>query len=126
MFGTTPSNPFGCQVSPQLPIFIFGSDVTWIRSKTTELNAVIRSGVRNARALGIKAHYVDVARPFGEHGLCDTRGAWINPLLLTPPDPADPSSVPSISSASFHPTARGQRVYARAIGAEASWRPWKR
>jgi lysophospholipase L1-like esterase len=125
LFGTKPSNDFGCQVSRKLPIFILGTDVTWIRSKTTELNAAIKSGVETASGLGIKAHYVDVAKPFGGHGLCDAHHSWIKPLLLTLPDPADPSSVPSISSASFHPTGRGQRVWARAIAAEASWRPWK-
>jgi hypothetical protein len=52
-------------------------------------------------------HYVNVAKKFVGHNVCDRRRPWINSVVLGPG--------PSIGSASFHPTARGQIAFAFAF-----------
>ena len=96
-----------------LPIYIKGSDARWIRHKASDLNDAIRYGVRKARHQGIDVRYVNVAKKFVGHNVCDRRQPWINSVVF--------GSGLSILPASFHPTARGQFAYAFAF-AEAGWR----
>jgi hypothetical protein len=107
LLGTKATNALGCQVAEALPIYIESADVRFIRSKATELNAAIRYGVRQARRVGVDARYVNVASRFAGHNVCDRRAPWINDLRLTQSLQLDP--------ASFHPTNRGQRAYAKAF-----------
>ena len=106
LFGTKTTNKYGCQVG-LLPIYIKGSDARWIRHKASDLNDAIRYGVRKTRHHGIDVHYVNVAKKFVGHNVCDRRRPWINSVVFGPG--------PSISPASFHPTARGQFAYAFAF-----------
>ena len=48
-----------------------------------------------------------MAKKFVGHNVCDRRRPWINSVVFGPG--------PSISPASFHPTARGQFAYAFAF-----------
>jgi hypothetical protein len=113
IFGSEIDNPFGCQVSSQAPLFVTTPDAAWIRSKAVELNAAIRSAVISARRAGADVHFVNVARTFRGHHLCDTGAPWLNGVVLTSLNP------PEYSVATFHPTARGQRAYARSAVAKA-------
>lgn len=113
IFGTTMNSPLGCQVSDQAPLFVAGSDAAWIRSKAKQLNKGIASAVANARRAGVNAHYVDVAKTFHGHNLCDKKSPWLNGVVLNPTNP------PSFSLASFHPTARGQHAFSHSVLAKA-------
>ena len=115
IFGTKITNPYGCQVSDQAPLFVSGSDAAWIRSKAKQLNTGIASAVANARRAGVNAHYVNVARNFRGHNLCDKKSPWLNGVVLNPTNP------PSFSLASFHPTARGQHAFSHAVLAKSWW-----
>lgn len=115
IFGTKITNPLGCQVSDQAPLFVAGSDAAWIRSKAKQLNKGIASAVTNARRAGVNAHYVDVTKTFRGHNLCDKKSPWLNGVVLNPTNP------PSFSLASFHPDARGQHAYARAVLTKPRW-----
>jgi lysophospholipase L1-like esterase len=113
LFGLSFPERRGCQVG-QLgpsPLLVTGNDVRWIRSKADALNAVIKGSAERARAHGIHASYVDVATPFTGHNVCSSGTRWVNGVLLTDTNP------PTVSPASFHPTARGQRAYADAVAA---------
>jgi lysophospholipase L1-like esterase len=109
MFGTRTTDVAGCRVSTVAPLYVAGSDAAWIRSKATELNATIRSAAAAARASGVNVRYVDVAKSFRGHNLCDFKTPWLNGVVLASTAP------PQLSAATFHPTARGQRAYARAV-----------
>jgi len=109
MFGKTTTNAAGCRVSSVAPLYVAGPDAAWIRSKATELNATIRSAAAAARAAGVDVRYVDVAKAFRGHNLCDRKTPWLNGVVLTSTAP------PQLSAATFHPTVRGQRAYARAV-----------
>jgi GDSL-like Lipase/Acylhydrolase family len=111
LFGTSYASPAGCLVGQlgQIPLYIAGSDALWIRAKTVDLNAAIQGSVAAARQFGIRAHYVDVAKKFAGHGLCDAHPSWVNGVVLAPTNPPQPGP------ASFHPTARGFRAYADAV-----------
>lgn len=98
-----------CRVSDTLPLFVADDDIAWIREQTAALNAAIRRGVARAKAAGAAVRYVDATRTFAGHGLCDRRTPWINGVVLAP------TAVPTPTSASFHPTARGQWAYAAAF-----------
>jgi lysophospholipase L1-like esterase len=113
LFGLTFPEQDGCQVGQlgNVPLLVTGDDVRWIRSKADALNAVIKRSAEQARTQGIRASYVDVATPFTGHNVCSSGTRWVNGLLLTDTNP------PTISPASFHPTARGQRAYAVAVAA---------
>lgn len=113
IFGTAIDSPYGCQVSRQAPLFVAASDATWIRSKASDLNSVIKATVRAARRAGADVHYVDVTKTFRGHELCGRRSPWLNGVVLTSADP------PQISAATFHPTAEGQRAYATSVAATA-------
>jgi len=60
-----------------------------------QLNSVISSSVAAARAGGIDATYVGVARAFDGHGVCDSRAPFISTVL--------------------HPNVLGQATYASAL-----------
>jgi lysophospholipase L1-like esterase len=112
LLGTSFSgDPAGCRVGEVggAPLYITAADVTWIRAKVDGLNAAIASSVQQARAAGVRVRTVDVTTPFASHDLCSTGERWINGLVLTPQG--------QLSSASFHPTAEGQRAYADAVAA---------
>jgi lysophospholipase L1-like esterase len=109
MFGKKTTDAAGCRVSSVAPLYVAGSDAAWIRSKATELNATIRSAATAARATGIDVRYADVAKSFRGHNLCDRKASWLNGVVLTSTAP------PQLSQATFHPTARGQRAYAKAV-----------
>lgn len=109
LFGTRPTDAYGCQVSSAAPLFVASADAGWIRDKAGELNAVIRAAAGQARAAGADVRYVDVAATFRGHDLCDSRSAWLNGVVLASTAPL------ALSAATFHPTARGQRAYARAV-----------
>ncbi len=104
----------GCRVGSVVgkPLYISRPDVEWIRSKADGLNAALRQGVDQARALGVQATYVDVASAFAGHEVCGARRDWIRGALFTT------SPAPGVDPASFHPNRRGQRAYARAVAAE--------
>lgn len=124
IFGSKITNPLGCQVNDQAPLFVTADDAAWVRSKAKQLNTGIASAVKTARRAGVNAHYVDVAGVFRGHNLCDQKptkkpkSPWLNGVVLTQVSPTDP---PSFSQASFHPTARGQQAYASAVRHRA-WR----
>ncbi len=103
----------GCQVGTvaDKPLYISRPDVEWIRSKADGLNAALRQGVDQARALGVRATYVDVANAFAGHEVCGSRRDWVNGALFT----ASPGL--GVDRASFHPNQRGHRAYARAVAA---------
>ena len=109
IFGTKVTEPLGCQVSDQAPLFVTGSDAAWVRDKARQLDTGIASAVSTARRAGVNAHYVDVARSFRGHNLCDRKSPWLNGVVLNPTNP------PTFSVASFHPTARGQQAYAASV-----------
>jgi lysophospholipase L1-like esterase len=109
MFGTRTSNAAGCRVSSVAPLYVARSDAAWIRSKATELNATIRSAAATARTRGVDVRFVDVAKSFRGHNLCDRKTPWLNGVVLASTAP------PELSPATFHPTARGQRAYAKAV-----------
>lgn len=109
MFGTRTTDVAGCRVSSAAPLYVAGSDARWIRSKATELNATIRSAAAGARSSGVDVRYVDVAKTFRGHNLCDRKTPWLNGVVLASTAP------PQLSPATFHPTARGQRAYAKAV-----------
>lgn len=85
--------------------YVHKSDVEWINRLLDDGNAVIK---RNAEA--VDATYVDLAGPFGGHGLCDTRASWINGLRFT-----RTHGVEVISKESFHPNASGQLAIGTAL-----------
>lgn len=109
IFGTKITNPLGCQVNAQAPLFVTASDAAWIRSKARQLNKGIASAVTKARHAGVNAQYVDVTGTFRGHNLCDRKSPWLNGVVLNPTNP------PSFSLASFHPTARGQHAFADSV-----------
>jgi hypothetical protein len=114
IFGSEIDDPLGCQVRGQAPLFVTEPDAAWIRSKASDLNAAIRSSATAARrAAGIDVRYIDTARSFRGHHLCDKRSPWLNGALLSSLNP------PLLADATFHPTAAGQRAYARSISAKA-------
>ncbi len=114
LFGSKSTDANGCLVSANLPIYLRSSDTQWIRAKSADLNAGIKYAVRKSRKHGIDVHYVNAAKQFVGHNLCDSSAPWINSIIL--------SGGPSlISPASFHPTFRGQ--IATSVGfAETGWR----
>ncbi|HET9649556.1 MAG TPA: SGNH/GDSL hydrolase family protein [Microlunatus sp.] len=120
LLGRELTDAAGCRVSDVAPLYISGADARWIRTKAGELNATIAGSARRARARGLDVRYVDVARVFRDHNVCDRKSPWVNGVVLTPTDPSQP---PQLSPATFHPTARGQRAYAAAVlDAVPSWR----
>ena len=112
LLGAAVDGPAGCQVGQlgQVPLFITADDAEWIAEKAADLNAAIRTGVAQARKLGIRARYVDVAAEFKGHNVCDTKAPWLNAVVL-----AETTSV-QVDPSSFHPTTRGQQAYADAFG----------
>jgi lysophospholipase L1-like esterase len=96
--------------------------LTWLNSKGTELDAVIKQSVA---ASGV-AEYVDGLNAMTdsqgvEHQACGDAPAWINPLQtiipLVPTRPgavAQPGSTPTdlVKSESFHPNAAGYQALA--------------
>lgn len=113
MFGKRIHQAAGCRVSDQAPLYVATKDAAWIRAKAAELNSAIRSAAVRARRQGVDVRYVDVASAFSKHNLCDKRSPWINGVLLTSLNP------PQLSAATFHPTARGQQAYAKAVSRRA-------
>jgi hypothetical protein len=111
LLGLTGFDAFGCRVGAlgPAPLYVASSDVHWIRAKVDGLNAAIQTGVAEARRLGVRATYVDVATPFTTHNVCGSGTPWVNGVLLTATNP------PQVSVASFHPNARGQQAYADAV-----------
>lgn len=90
-----PETSFGCW--PLLP-FAFG-DVTWLRDKEKELNAMLASSAAAGGAV-----YVDTYGPSGGHSACALPGdRWVEPVI--PLSPAAP----------VHPNARGMRGMAEAV-----------
>ena len=90
-----PETSFGCW--PLLP-FAFG-DVTWLRDKEKELNAMLAS-----TAVAGGAAYVDTYGPSGGHSACALPGhRWVEPVV--PLSPAAP----------VHPNARGMEGMAKAV-----------
>jgi len=71
------------------------ADRTAVNAIVEQLNAVIKGSADAARAGGVPVTYVNVARAFDGHGLCDTRLSFISPVL--------------------HPTFLGQATYATAL-----------
>jgi GDSL-like Lipase/Acylhydrolase family len=118
LFGTRASDAAGCRVSSAAPLYVAPTDAAWIRAKASALNAAIRSAATRARLAGVDVRYVDVARTFRGHDLCDRKSAWINGVMLASTQPLVPSS------ATFHPTARGQRGFALAVRKSADARRW--
>jgi lysophospholipase L1-like esterase len=109
VFGTRTTDAFGCRVNAALPLYVAAGDARWIRNKAADLNAAIRSAAVRARRAGIDVHYVDAARAFRGHNLCDKKSPWLNGVVLASVNP------PQLSTATFHPTARGQQAYASAV-----------
>ena len=111
LFGLTGFHRAGCQVGTlgPTPLYVSTEDVHWLRSKVDGLNAAIRTGVAQAQLKGVRATYVDVAAPFTTHNVCGSGDQWVNGIVF---DPANPTQ---ISTATFHPAARGQRAYADAV-----------
>lgn len=111
LFGLTGFDTFGCRVGllAGAPLYVDSQDVRWLREKVDGLNAAIRTGVDQARRQGVRATYVDVAGPFTTHNVCGSRTPWVNGVVFTPTTP------PRLSTASFHPNARGQQAYADAV-----------
>ena len=114
LFGTKTTTAYGCQVSTAAPLFVAGSDSAWIRDKAGDLNSTIKTAVARARAGGADVRYADVARTYRGHNLCDRGTAWLNGVVLASTSPLQ------LSAATFHPTAAGQRAYARAV-LETAW-----
>lgn len=112
LFGSRPTDAFGCQVSQQ-GIYLTAADASWISDKAKALNATIRGSVHQARKAGVDVHYANVSRKFKNHNLCDRGKAWVNPIVFTPTNP------PQLSTASFHPTVRGQLAFAGAVSRAA-------
>lgn len=119
IFGLSFSSRAGCQVGQigQLPLFVTEADARWVRTKSDGLNAAIAAGVATAQHSGVKVRYVNVTDGFTSHNVCSTGTPWVNGVLVNLTNP------PSVATASFHPTARGQRVYADALAAAAGGRP---
>lgn len=115
LFGLSFPSPAGCHVGDigQAPLFVTEADARWIRKKSDGLNAAITTGVAQARRQGVRASYVDVADRFTSHTVCGTGTPWVNGLVF------DLGIPPTVARASFHPNARGQRAYAKAL-AQAS------
>ncbi len=109
LFGKKTTDAAGCRVNSAAPLYVAASDAAWIRSKTAHLDKTIRSTAAAARAQGVDVRYVDVARTFRGHNLCDRRTSWVNGVVLASVDPLQ------LSPATLHPTARGQRAYARSV-----------
>lgn len=105
-FSRDESSPSGrsCRVSPLADAALDYADTQWLNAETRSLNATLQRAVKDAKKAdaSLEATFVKVPT-FDDHGLCDKKTAWINPLVLPGADPVTPS--PS----SFHPTARGQR-----------------
>ncbi len=90
-----PEGGFGCW--PLVP-FSFG-DVSWLREKEKELNAMLAS---TAAAGG--AMYVDTYGPSGGHSACvPPADRWVEPAVITS------------GAAPVHPNARGMEGMARAV-----------
>jgi hypothetical protein len=118
VFGTRIVDDRGCRVSKTAPLYVAGADAAWIRRKASDLNTTIRSAAAQARAAGADVHYVDAARAFRGRNLCDKKASWLNGVVLESATP------PTLSSATFHPTARGQRAYAKAVLRTAARNQW--
>jgi hypothetical protein len=80
-------------------------DALWIDSQGAYLNRVIRDQVSVAAKKGIPVRYVSPGLFIG-HGLCDESKPWLNSLIVVDPRDGDPGP----DSASFHPTAEGQKL----------------
>ena len=115
LFGSKNTNAYGCQVSTAAPLFVAGSDTAWIREKAGQLNKTVEAAVAKARAGGANVRYADVARTYRGHNLCDRGRPWLNGVVLASTSPLQ------LSPATFHPTATGQRAYARSV-LETAWR----
>ncbi|WP_375430025.1 hypothetical protein [uncultured Friedmanniella sp.] len=116
LFGLSFPDPQGCRVGDldqvgQVPLYVTKTDAKWIRRNSEGLNSAIAASVAGARRHGIDATYVDVATPFTSHNVCSTGTPWVNGILFTLGNP------PTVSTASFHPNARGQQAYADAVAA---------
>jgi len=104
--GSSPSGRV-CRVNQVADASLDYQDARWINRRTKDLNAVLKQAVKEAKVAdsSLRATFVTVPT-FDDHGLCDKKKAWINPLVLlvTPttegvaPDPV-----------SFHPTRTGQK-----------------
>jgi len=88
---------------PGGPLSISLVNKTWYNLTTRRLNTVIKTAVAAANAAGAHARFVDVASVFNGHGFCDSARPWV----LGP-----------ASTAPAHPTATGQRAYARMFHAK--------
>ena len=119
VFGTKTTDAYGCRVDAAAPLYVSAGDSRWIRSKAADLNAAIRSAAVRARRAGVDVHYVDAARAFRGHNLCDRKSPWLNGVVLASASP------PQLSTATFHPTARGQQAYASAVLETASRLHWR-
>lgn len=108
LLGTAYVEPYGCRVGSigPAPLAITSDDARWIRQKAAELNAAIALSVAQARWTGRRVHLVDVSPRFDGHLVCDTQRGWINPIS---------AGATGVQPANLHPTALGQRAYARAF-----------
>ena len=119
LFGLTGFDAYGCRVGSvgEAPLYVSSADVRWVRAKSDGLNAALRTGVAQARSLGVPATYVDVAEAFTSHNVCGSGTPWLNGVLLAPTSP------PSLDRATFHPDVKGQQAYAQAVAAAVRARP---
>jgi hypothetical protein len=113
-----------CQVGTAngiAPLLIKYEDAQWINSLSDQGNALIGQAVTQAntdlRTIGshIKVYFVDVStkQGFGNHGVC-TSSAHVNGAQVTVGTPGNINP----RRTSFHPNAKGQDDYWRAIQAD--------
>jgi lysophospholipase L1-like esterase len=79
-------------------------DKVWLNGLARKLNATIKEAVRRAGDT-MRVTFVNVAPVFNGHGLCDFARPWVGHL--------DATNLKSL----LHPTAVGQRAYARTFHA---------
>ena len=112
VFGSRRSDGFGCQVSQQADLSDRGRRQLDHRQGQGAERHDPQQRAR-ARKAGVDVHYVNVSKKFKSHNLCDRGEPWVNPILFTPTNP------PQLSTASFHPTVRGQLAFAGAVNRAA-------
>lgn len=91
------------------PPLLSSGERQWLRDQIDTFADIVHE---RARRPGARLQVVDVRDDFEGHNVCDRDAYLLGPTLVRIDDL---EVYPPISAASFHPTARGARVYAAAV-----------
>ncbi len=87
--------------------FLSIKDQRWLNETGIQLNMITAAAVAQARAAGVKIHFVSPVAAFAAHALCADR-PWLYGIKLQ-------RKKVVIDPGSFHPTQPGQEAYARLV-----------